>query len=67
VNYLTKQQVTNAKAGLTRAKKSGDPQRVIDFVDSLFAEWDDGGYAYPDNWHLWNIARDDAYVALRYG
>lgn len=65
-NYLNKQQFSSAKARLTRAKNSGDPQRIIDVVDAQFREWDDGDYAYPDCWHNWQRARMDAEMALRY-
>lgn len=72
-NYLTKKQFSQAKARLTRAlnvarktKTAEAWQRVIDVVDSTYAEWDRGNYAWPDDWHRWNIARGDAEVALRW-
>lgn len=66
-NYLTKAQMSAAKSRLTRALNSKDPERVIAEVDRTFAEWEDGDYAFPDNWHRWNIARTDATMALAYG
>jgi hypothetical protein len=66
-NHLTKKQLTAAKSRLTRAINSGDPQKVIGVVDDTFAEWDDGDYAYPDDWHRWERARSDAAMALVYG
>lgn len=63
--YLTKSQFSSAKSRLTRAINSGDRQRVIDTVDRQFAEWDAGGYAYPDDWHRWQRARDDAEYLIR--
>jgi len=65
VNYLTKQQYASAKGRLTRAKKLGG-QAVIDEVNRTFAEWDDGHYAWPDNWSLWQRAQDDAVTQMRH-
>jgi|RhiMethySRZTD1v2_1073278.scaffolds.fasta_scaffold1235585_2 tellurite resistance-related uncharacterized protein len=65
--YLTKAEFSKAKAALTRAKNSGDPHKVVDTVDKTFAAWDDAGVAWPDDWHRWERARDDAKVALAYG
>lgn len=65
-NYLTKQQFRSAKSRLTRAVNSGDHRKVIDTVNRQFAEWDDGDYAYPDNWHDWQRAKGDAEMALRF-
>ncbi len=47
------------KAALTRAKKSGDPQKVVAACKAAVAEWDAIG-AWPDHWHTWNIALRDA-------
>lgn len=65
-NYLTRQQVSQAKARLTRAIRSGDHARIIEAVEATYAEWDDGDFAYPDDWHRWERARLDAEIALRY-
>lgn len=65
-NYLTNQQFRTAKARLTRAINSGDPQRVIDTVNAQYAEWDDGDYAWPDDWARWGRALDDARMAIAY-
>jgi hypothetical protein len=64
-NYLTKQQFSAAKSRLTRAKNSGDPHKVVAVVTAQFDEWNDGDYAYPDNWHDWQRALDDADYAIR--
>lgn len=64
-NYMTKQQYSQAKARLTRARKKG-PQAVIAEVTRTFDQWDDGHYAYPDSWHDWERAREDAQHELRY-
>jgi hypothetical protein len=63
-NYLTQGQYRAAKTRLTRAVNSGDPQRIIDTVDAHFCEWDDGDYAWPDDWARWERARLDAEMAL---
>ena len=63
--YLTKAEYSAAKARLTRAINSGIPQRVIDVVRDTFATWDDGDYAYPDDWHRWQRASDDALWARK--
>ena len=41
-------------------------QAVIDEVNRTFKEWQDGNYAFPDDWHRWNIARSDAEIELRF-
>lgn len=64
--YLTNKQHRAAKSRLTRAVNSGDPSKVIAEVDRTYAEWDRGNYVYPDDWHRWERARDDAYYALRF-
>lgn len=65
--YLTRKQFSAAKSKLTRAVNSGDPQKVIDVVNATFAEWDAGDYAYPDDWHRWNVAKRDAETFLLRG
>lgn len=64
--YLTKKQYSAAKARLTRAVRSGDRQKVIDTVTAQFAEWDAGDYAFPDDWHRWERARQDARMMQAY-
>ena len=61
--YLTKAQYRAAKSRLTKAIRSGDNQRVIDTVNAQYREWQEGNYAYPDDWHRWEIARLDARTA----
>jgi hypothetical protein len=46
------------KSALTRALNSGDPVNVLRAVETALAEWD--GKAWPDDWHRWQIALDDA-------
>jgi len=62
-NYLTKRQMSTYKGRLTRAQKKG-PQAVHDTVVQTFREWDQGDYAWPDAWHTWNIAYQDACLQL---
>lgn len=64
-NYLTNAQFRAAKTRLTRAVNSGDHRRIIGVVDEQFQIWNDGDFAYPDDWHRWERARQDAEVALR--
>lgn len=48
------------KAALTRAIKSGDPAKVKDACQAAVKEWNAIG-AWPDNWHSWQIALNDAF------
>lgn len=63
--YLSKGQYRAAKSRLTRAINSKDPLRVIDTVRAQFTEWDEGNYAYPDDWSRWYRAAEDATLARR--
>ena len=47
------------KAALTRAENSGDPNKVVAAVKKAVSEWSEWG-AWPDGWHRWNIAYNDA-------
>lgn len=47
------------KAALTRARKSGDPERVAQVCKAAVAEWDAIG-AWPDDWSLFQRTLDDA-------
>jgi hypothetical protein len=51
------------KAALTRAQNSGDPNRVVAAVEKAVREWNEVG-AWPDGWHRWNIAYNDAISAI---
>lgn len=64
-NYLSRQQYSQAKARLTRAKKKG-PQAVIEEVEFTYSAWTDGGYAWPDDWARWARAKEDANMELRW-
>lgn len=57
------------KAALTRATRSGDPEKVAVVCKAAVAAWDECG-AWPDDWSNWQRALDDvlpwhAHVALR--
>lgn len=47
------------KRALTCAQKSGDPQKVLAACTEAVRVWNEIG-AWPDNWHTWNIALQDA-------
>jgi hypothetical protein len=47
------------KAALTRAVKSGDPERIAKACKDAVAVWDEIG-AWPDDWARWQRALDDA-------
>ncbi len=47
------------KAALTRAVKSGDPEKVKESCRKTVLEWDEIG-AWPDDWSHWQRALDDA-------
>lgn len=65
-NYITSKQFRAAKSRLTRAVNSGDPHKVVREVTATYAEWDDGDFAYPDDWHRWERALRDAEMAIRF-
>lgn len=46
------------KAALTRAVKSGDPNKVIAACTAAKAQWDRTGM-WPDEWTRWQRALDD--------
>ncbi len=47
------------KAALTRAVKSGDPEKVKAACKAAIAEWNQCG-AWPDCWNRWQIALNDS-------
>ena len=55
------------KAALTRAKNSGDPEKVVLACQKAVREWNADhpcAGAWPDHWSSWQRALDDA---LGYG
>lgn len=68
IDYAAAQKsFTKHKAALTRAKNTGDPQKVVQAVDAAFGEWERLDMPFPDSWHTWNVARNDAQLAIAYG
>lgn len=61
-----KKSVRKHKGNLTRAKKSGDPHKVVAAVDAAFKDWDETGNTYPDAWHTWKVAKEDAEHQIRH-
>lgn len=64
INYaLANRQYRFQKSALTRAvnkwRKTGDANPVIDACIKAINEWKEWG-AWPDGWHNWNIALQDA-------
>ncbi len=47
------------KAALTRAVKTGDAEKIAVVCKAAVAEWNEIG-AWPDDWHRWQAALDDA-------
>jgi len=47
------------KAALTRARKTGDPERIARVCRDAVAVWNEIG-AWPDDWHLFQRTLDDA-------
>jgi hypothetical protein len=52
------------KAALTRARKSGDRDRMIETCAKAVREWDEIG-AWPDNWSTWQRALDDVFPVFQ--
>lgn len=57
--------VRKHKSALTRAKKKG-PIAVLASCDAAFEAFDTLPSGWPDCWHLWNIAKSDAEIAIRF-
>lgn len=56
--------VKKHKAALTRAKKVS-PHKVIDVCTKALEDFEKNGY--PDCWHLWRQAKEDARIKILYG
>lgn len=48
------------KGALTRAINSGDPAKVVRACADAVAEWEREDMYWPDNWHRWQVALNDA-------
>jgi len=62
---LTQKEFVNLKSRLTRAKNSNDPQRVLKEAEHALSIFEEKGY--PDNWHLWQAAKEQAQSAIGRG
>ena len=54
--------VRRHKAALTRARRSGDPRRVVVVCRAAVLDFDTG--IWPDNWWLWQNALQEAVSTL---
>lgn len=54
------------KAGLTRAMNSKRYDKVLAECKRVIREWDELPYGWPDDWHRWNIALEDAWQHVRH-
>lgn len=61
--YMSKNEWSSWKRKLTIAKKKS-PEAVIEVCNGFFAR-EDEGVCLPDDWHRFNIAREDAQFDLR--
>lgn len=61
---LTQREFTQLKSKLTRAKNTKDPDKITKACDEAFAVFEAKGY--PDNWHMWERAKDDAQTLRRH-
>lgn len=61
--YMSNKEWSSWKRKLTIAKKKG-PEAVVKVCEEFFAR-EDEGYCLPDDWHIFNIAREDAQFELR--
>lgn len=52
------------KAALTRARKSGDRDKVIVACAKAVKVWDEIG-AWPDDWSLWQRTLDDVFPVFQ--
>ena len=59
-NYISQADYRRQKSALTRAVNSGDPKKVEATIIKTVGEWNDGHYAWPDDWHRWQNALDDS-------
>lgn len=53
------------KAALTRARNKRDPNAIIKVADDFEKFFADKGWPLPDNWSLWDRAKEDALFELR--
>lgn len=51
------------KSALTRVINKGDADKIIAECDRFEAEYEEANQPVPDDWHRWNIAKQDAEFA----
>ena len=56
--YLSNAEYAKLKGALTRAKNSGDDQKVLTAVEKAVERFD--ATSWPDNWSSWRRALEDA-------
>lgn len=61
---VMRKELPRLKAALTRAIKSGDPEKILAEVKKAYARFDQIGW--PDCWHRWEIAKTDVEMSRRY-
>jgi hypothetical protein len=52
--------VRRQRAALTRAKNSGDLDKLVTTIRAAVNEWNEPGAMWPDDWSNWQRALDDA-------
>jgi hypothetical protein len=52
--------VRRQRSALTRAKNSGEPEKVVVAVAAAVREWNEPGMIWPDDWPTWRCALWDA-------
>ena len=57
--------IRRQKAALTRAKKSGDREKILAVCKAAVAEWNAPGMMWPDCWSLWQRTLSDAYPVFQ--
>lgn len=62
---MTPTEYRAAKAKLTRAINTGDPMKILAAARAGFDLFNKHGNYYPDDWHRWQIAEQDAVLALQ--
>ena len=61
--YMDNATYRNLKSRLTRAQNSGDPLKVLAECKNFQAVA--GNSVWPDDWHRWKVAAEDALHLLR--
>ncbi len=60
---ITQSEYRKQKTALTRAINSGDPLKVLAACQAALEAWE--GAVWPDDWHRWRNAADDALLVVR--